>query len=356
MLAVRSLRFTIGWILGQCTMPYSQEKSAIKFTKLSPIRHDWSRESAEELFYKPFNDLLYQAQTLHRQFFDANEVQISTLLSIKTGSCPENCAYCPQSAHFETGLEKESLLSKKQVLEAASAAKNAGATRFCMGAAWRQPTDNDLDIVCDMVKAVREIGMETCVTLGMLKPNQAARLKKAGLDFYNHNIDTSEEFYSTIISTRDFKDRIETLSNITAAGINVCSGGIVGMGESISDRAAMLKTLANLPSHPESVPINMLVRAPGTPLENAPPLDPFDFIRSIAAARIMMPASIVRLSAGRNNMNDSTQALCFLAGANSIFYGDSLLTTENPQVSADQALFNRLGLRTMQAKAAHGKH
>lgn len=332
-----------------------QEKSSVSPTKASPIRHDWTQESVEKLFYEPFNDLLHKAQTLHRQFFDPNEVQISTLLSIKTGSCPEDCAYCPQSAHFETGLEKESLLSTDQVVGAAVEAKNAGATRFCMGAAWRQPTDKDLDIVCDMVTAVRNVGMETCVTLGMLKANQATRLKNAGLDFYNHNIDTSEDFYSTIISTRNFKDRIETLTNVSAAGINVCSGGIVGMGESISDRASMLRTLANLPSHPDSVPVNMLVRAPGTPLENAATLDPFDFVRTIAAARIMMPASIVRLSAGRNDMNDSTQALCFLAGANSIFYGDYLLTTENPQVSADQSLFKRLGLRPMQANTAHDK-
>ena len=336
-------------------MQILKEKSAINSTKASLIRHDWTQESVEKLFYEPFNDLLYQAQTLHRRFFDSNEIQISTLLSIKTGSCPEDCAYCPQSAHYETGLEKEALLSTDQVVGAALEAKNAGATRFCMGAAWRQPTDKDLDIVCDMVTAVRNVGMETCVTLGMLKPNQAARLKNAGLDFYNHNIDTSEDFYSTIISTRNYKDRIETLSNVSAAGINVCSGGIVGMGESISDRASMLKTLANLPSHPKSVPINMLVRAPGTPLENAATLDPFDFVRTIAAARIMMPTSIVRLSAGRNDMDESTQALCFHAGANSIFYGDSLLTTENPQVSADRSLFKRLGLHPMQANTYHEK-
>ncbi|MEC9022695.1 MAG: biotin synthase BioB [Pseudomonadota bacterium] len=336
-------------------MQLLKEKSAINSTKASPICHDWTQESVEKLFNEPFNDLLYHAQTLHRRFFDSNEIQISTLLSIKTGSCPEDCAYCPQSAHYETGLEKEALLSTDQVVGAALEAKNAGATRFCMGAAWRQPTDKDLDIVCDMVTAVRNVGMETCVTLGMLKPNQAARLKNAGLNFYNHNLDTSENFYSTIISTRNYKDRIETLSNVSAAGINVCSGGIVGMGETVNDRASMLRTLANLPSHPKSVPINMLVRAPGTPLENAPTLDPFDFIRTVAVARIMMPASIVRLSAGRNDMSESTQALCFLAGANSIFYGDSLLTTENPQVFADQSLFKRLGLRPMQANTNHGK-
>ena len=321
----------------------------------NPIRHNWTQEEAEALFNQPFNDLLYRAQKLHRQFFNPNELQISTLLSIKTGSCPEDCAYFPQSAHYNTGLEKEKLISVERVLEAANAAKEAGATRFCMGAAWRRPTDKDLDQVCKMVKAVQNIGLETCVTLGMLKENQAKVLKESGLDYYNHNIDTSENYYSEIISTRTFNDRIDTISHVRKAGINVCAGGIVGMGESKEDRAGMLKTLANMPSHPESVPINMLVRAPGTPLANVNNVDPFEFIRTIAVSRIMMPSSIVRLSAGRNEMNDSTQALCFLAGANSIFYGDSLLTTENPQMLQDQALFDRLGLRPMVPKVANEK-
>ncbi len=316
-----------------------------------PVRHDWTQEEALALFGEPFNDLVHRAQILHRRFFDPNEVQISTLLSIKTGACPEDCAYCPQSAHYNTGLEKEALISTEKVVEAAKAAKDAGATRFCMGAAWRRPTDRDLDTVCEMVEAVRDVGMETCVTLGMLEDHQAKRLKDSGLDYYNHNIDTSEDFYGDIISTREFEDRIGTISHVRDAGINVCAGGIVGMGESAADRAGMLTALANLPAHPQSVPINMLVRAPGTPLEKAAPVDPFDFIRTIAVARIMMPGSVVRLSAGRTEMDDSTQALCFLAGANSIFYGDSLLTTENPQMAADRSLFDRLGLRPMRPGA-----
>ncbi len=310
-----------------------------------PIRHNWTGEEAELLYREPFNELVFRAQTLHRKHFEPNSIQISTLLSIKTGSCPEDCAYCPQSAHYDTGLEKEALLSVEKVVEAAKDAKALGATRFCMGAAWRHPTDSDLQKVSKMIEAVRDLGMETCVTLGMLRYDQAKQLKESGLDFYNHNIDTSEDFYSSIISTRNFEDRIETIKNINAAGLNVCSGGIIGMGESVADRASMLTTLANLQPHPESVPINMLVRAPGTPLEKSDVVDPIDFIRTIATARIMMPASVIRLSAGRTEMSDSTQALCFLAGANSIFYGDSLLTTENPQIAADQALFDRLGLK-----------
>jgi len=321
----------------------------------NPIRHDWTKKEAEALFDQSFSDLLYRAQNLHRQFFNPNEVQISTLLSIKTGSCPEDCAYCPQSAHYNTGLEKEKLISIEKVMKAANAAKRAGATRFCMGAAWRRPTDKDLDQVCEMVKAVQGIGLETCVTLGMLQPHQAQLLKESGLDYYNHNIDTSEDYYGEIISTRTFKDRINTISNVRNAGINVCSGGIVGMGESKGDRADMLTSLANMSTHPESVPINMLVRAPGTPLANSKHLDPFEFVRTIAVSRIMLPKSVIRLSAGRNEMNDSTQALCFLAGANSIFYGDSLLTTENPQMLQDQALFERLGLRPMVQEVADGK-
>lgn len=318
------------------------------------IRHDWTREEALALFDLPFNDLLFDARSAHRAHFDANEIQISTLLSIKTGACPEDCAYCPQSAHYNTGLEKETLISTDKVVQAAREAKAAGASRFCMGAAWRRPTDKDLETVCVMVEAVREIGMETCVTLGMLEKQQADRLRDSGLDYYNHNIDTSEEYYGEIISTRNFADRIETLGNVRDAGINVCSGGIVGMGEAVEDRAAMLTTLATMPAHPQSVPINMLVRAPGTPLEEAETVEALDFVRTIAVARIMMPASVVRLSAGRTEMSDETQALCFLAGANSIFYGDSLLTTENPQMAADKALFDRLGLKPMTPDSGNG--
>ncbi|MEK9724114.1 MAG: biotin synthase BioB [Rhodospirillaceae bacterium] len=311
------------------------------------VRHDWTAAEAESLIAIPFSDLIFRAQTVHRRHFDPVEVQISTLLSIKTGACPEDCAYCPQSAHYDTGGEREKLLDLDTVLAAARAAKDSGASRFCMGAAWRSPTDRDLDAVCAMVEGVGALGMETCVTLGMLTDAQAKRLRESGLDYYNHNIDTSEEFYGEIISTRQFSDRIETLANVRDAGINVCCGGIVGMGETRTDRAAMLATLASLPTHPESVPINALVPVAGTPLENAAPVDAIEYVRTIAAARIMMPKSVVRLSAGRTDMSDETQALCFLAGANSIFYGDTLLTTENPATQADRALFERLGLRPM---------
>jgi biotin synthase len=312
------------------------------------IRHDWTAAEALALFALPFNDLIFRAQQAHRRHFDPNAVQLSTLLSIKTGGCPEDCAYCPQSAHYDTGLEREALLDIGRVTEAAQRAKAAGASRFCMGAAWRSPTDRQLAPVLEMVSAVKALGMETCVTLGMLTDAQAGRLADAGLDYYNHNIDTSEEFYGEIISTRRFADRLDTLQRVRDAGINVCCGGIVGMGEGRADRAAMLATLAGLPRHPESVPINRLVAVAGTPLEGTEPVDGLEFVRTIAAARIMMPASVVRLSAGREDMTDEMQALCFLAGANSIFYGDMLLTTENPASAADKALFDRLGLHPME--------
>jgi biotin synthase len=320
---------------------------AVKPERTDALRHDWTVAEAEALIDLPFADLIYRAQTIHREHFDPSEVQISTLLSIKTGACPEDCAYCPQSAHYDTGSDREKLMDLDNVLAAAKAAKDSGASRFCMGAAWRSPTDRDLDAVCAMVEGVGALGMETCVTLGMLTDAQAKRLKDSGLDYYNHNIDTSEEYYGEIISTRQFSDRIETLANVRDAGLNVCCGGIVGMGEARADRAAMLATLAGLPTHPESVPINALVPVAGTPLEAAEPVDALEFVRTIAAARIMMPKSVVRLSAGRTDMSDETQALCFLAGANSIFYGDTLLTTDNPATLADRALFDRLGLRPM---------
>lgn len=309
------------------------------------VRHDWSVAQVQALMALPFNDLLYEAQTVHRQCFDPNEVQVSSLLSIKTGSCSEDCAYCPQSAHHDTGLGKESLMPVCDVLEAARQAKAQGAGRFCMGAAWRSPTDRDIDRVCEMVEGVKSLGMETCVTLGMLTGQQTRRLKEAGLDYYNHNLDTSEEYYSEIITTRTYQDRLDTLDRVREAGLNVCCGGIVGMGEDEADRAGLLAQLANLPKHPESVPINLLVQVEGTPLAGTRALDPLVFIRTIAAARIMMPFSRVRLSAGRSDMSDEMQALCFLAGANSIFYGERLLTTDNPVADTDQALFQRLGLK-----------
>jgi biotin synthase len=309
------------------------------------LRHDWSRDEIEALFALPFNDLLFQAQTLHRRHFDPNRVQLSTLLSIKTGACPEDCGYCSQSARNDTSLERERLLPLDEVLAAAEAAKAQGATRFCMGAAWRNPSDKSLERVNEMVRGVRALGLETCVTLGMLTRDQALSLKEAGLDYYNHNLDTSPEFYGQVITTRTFQDRLDTLSHVREAGINVCSGGILGMGESRRDRAGMLAELANLPRHPESVPINLLVQVEGTPLFGTAELDPFEFVRTIAVARILMPASYVRLSAGRTGMNDQTQALCFLAGANSVFYGDRLLTADNESEDHDQTLFRRLGMR-----------
>ncbi|GHA92540.1 biotin synthase BioB [Modicisalibacter luteus] len=314
------------------------------FNAASPPRHDWTLDEIQALFELPFNDLLFQAQQVHRMHFDANAVQVSTLLSIKTGACPEDCKYCPQSGHYNTGLDKEKLLEIEKVVEQARAAKAAGASRFCMGAAWRSPRQRDLDVVLEMVRQVKSLGLETCMTLGMLDGNQAERLADAGLDYYNHNLDTSPEFYGDIITTRTYADRLDTLGHVRQAGMKVCSGGILGMGEAPRDRAGLLQQLARLDPHPESVPINMLVKVPGTPLENVEDLDPLDFVRAIAVARILMPRSHVRLSAGREQMDDATQALAFLAGANSIFYGDKLLTTENPQVERDRALFARLGL------------
>jgi len=298
-----------------------------------------------ELFYLPFNDLLFKASYVHRQNQNPNEVQISTLLSIKTGSCPENCKYCPQSAHYNTGLEKQALLSLDTIKEAAVSAKQSGASRFCMGAAWRNLHNRDVQNICEIIAEVKKLGLETCMTLGMLTAEQSLTLKEAGLDYYNHNIDSSPEFYEQIITTRNFNDRLETLQNVRDAGLNVCSGGIVGMGETRLDRAKMLLVLANLPTPPESVPINMLVKVAGTPLENVADFDHFEFIKTIAIARILMPKSKIRLSAGREQMSEQTQALCFLAGANSIFYGEKLLTTQNPQTTKDQELFSKLGIK-----------
>jgi biotin synthase len=308
------------------------------------IRHDWTREEVEALFALPFNDLLFRAQTVHRQYFDPNQVQVSTLLSIKTGACPEDCAYCPQSTRYDTGLEAEKLMEVEKVLEQARAAKASGATRFCMGAAWRSPKDRDMPCVVAMVQGVRDLGLETCMTLGMLTREQARELADAGLDYYNHNLDTSPEFYGDIITTRTYQDRLDTLGHVRDAGMKICSGGIVGMGEDQGDRAGLLQQLANLPQHPESVPVNMLVRVEGTPLADQEDLDPFEFIRTIAVARIMMPASHVRLSAGREEMSEQMHALAYFAGANSIFYGEKLLTTPNPQANSDMALFARLGI------------
>ncbi len=313
------------------------------------IRHNWTRDEVAALFALPFNDLMFRAQTLHRRYFDAREVQISTLLSIKTGGCPEDCAYCPQAARYHTGVKAEKLMAVDAVLAEARAAKEAGASRFCMGAAWREPKDKDLDAVCRMVEGVKAMGLETCATLGMLTGPQAARLKSAGLDYYNHNLDTSPEFYGEIISTRNYAERLDTLEHVRATGMHVCCGGIVGMGESETDRAGLIATLASLNPHPESVPINALVRVEGTPLAKVEALAPLDFVRVIAVARIAMPASMVRLSAGREDMSEETQALCFLAGANSIFFGPKLLTTPNPCADRDHALMENLGLTPMSA-------
>lgn len=312
----------------------------------APIRHDWSRREVMSLFEKPFMDLVFEAQQVHRLYHDPNRVQLSQLISIKTGGCAEDCGYCSQSAKHKkgTGLEATKLMEVERVVSAAKKAKQGGASRYCMGAAWTSPKDRDMDTLVAMVEGVRELGMETCMTLGMLDDCQTKRLKDAGLDYYNHNVDTSEEFYGEIISTRTYQDRIDTLNRVREAGINVCSGGIVGMGEKVEDRAGMLITLANLNGHPDSVPINMLVAVPGTPLEHVKRMDPFDFVRTIAVARIMMPKAEVRLSAGRQEMDESTQALCFLAGASSIFYGEQLLTTPNPENNKDMALFSKLGL------------
>jgi biotin synthase len=307
-------------------------------------RGDWTLAEVEALYALPLNDLLYTAQWVHRQHFDPNAVQVSTLLSIKTGACPEDCAYCPQSIRFATDVETHPLLSLEEVRAAAQRAKDSGATRFCMGASYRGPKDSQLEPIAEMISAVKDLGLETCATLGLLKPGQAERLAEAGLDYYNHNLDSSEQFYAKIISTRTYGDRLETLARVRAAGIKVCCGGILGMGETRSDRAALLQTLATLHPQPESVPINDLVPVPGTPLAGSGPLDPFEFVRTIAVARILMPRSHVRLSAGRGSFSDELQALCFLAGANSIFYGEKLLTTGNPDTEADQRLFARLGL------------
>ena len=315
------------------------------------IRHDWSASEVRALFALPFMDLIVRAQATHRAHHEPNTVQMSTLLSIKTGACPEDCAYCPQSVRFDTGVEAEALLPLAAVRSAAERAKAAGATRFCMGAAYRSPKARELTLIAQMVAEVRALGLETCATLGMLEPQQAETLKQAGLDYYNHNLDTSAQFYGQIISTRTYQARLDTLAAVRAAGIKVCCGGIVGLGESQGDRAELLRTLANLPEHPESVPINQLVKVPGTPLADAPDVDPFDFVRTIAVARLLMPRAHVRLSAGREAMSDELQALCFLAGANSIFYGEKLLTTGNPDVARDRQLFARLGLRAESAPA-----
>ena len=312
------------------------------------LRHDWTRVEVRALFDLPFPELIYRAQSIHRQHFDAAAVQISTLLSIKTGGCPEDCAYCPQSARYDTGVRAEKLMALEAVLAEARAAKNAGASRFCMGAAWREPKDRDLESVCAMVEGVKSLGLETCATLGMLTALQARRLKDSGLDYYNHNLDSSAEFYGEIVTTRTYQDRLETLDHVRGAGIHVCCGGIVGMGETREDRIGMIATLASLPVHPESVPINMLVRVVGTPLAGEQKLDPIEFVRTIAAARIAMPCSVVRLSAGREDMSEETQALCFIAGANSIFYGPKLLTTPNPGRDHDRELMDRLGLSAME--------
>ena len=311
------------------------------------VRHDWTRAEVRALFELPFPELIFRAQRMHRLHFDPTEVQISTLISIKTGGCPEDCAYCPQSVHYDTGVKAEKLMRVDTVLAEARAAKRAGASRFCMGAAWREPKDRDLEQVCAMVEVVKAIGLETCATLGMLTHHQARRLKAAGLDYYNHNLDTSPEYYGAIITTRTYQDRLDTLGHVREAGIHVCCGGIVGMGESADDRIGMIATLASLPVHPESVPINMLVKVEGTPLARGETIDPIDFVRTIAAARIAMPKSVVRLSAGREDMSEETQALCFIAGANSIFYGPKLLTTPNPGRDRDLRLMDKLGLVPM---------
>jgi biotin synthase len=314
---------------------------------LGVVRHDWTREQLHALFALPFPELMFRAQSVHRLHFDPTEVQISTLLSIKTGGCREDCGYCPQSAHYDTGVKAEKLMNPNSVLAEAASAKRAGASRFCMGAAWREPKDRDLDKVCAMVAGVKALGLETCATLGMLTRAQARRLKAAGLDYYNHNLDTSPEYYGVIITTRTYRDRLETLAHVRDAGLRVCCGGIIGMGESLDDRVGLLAALANLPAHPESVPINLLVRVEGTPLAHGPAIDPIDFVRAIAVARIAMPRSVVRLSAGRDDMSEATQALCFLAGANSIFYGPKLLTTPNPGRERDRRMLDKLGFTPM---------
>lgn len=312
------------------------------------LRHNWTREEVDTLFNLPFMELMFQAQQVHRHYHDPNKVQVSTLLSIKTGACPEDCKYCPQSAHYRTDIDKERLMEVEQVLESARKAKAAGSQRFCMGAAWKNPKERDMPYLVEMIRGVKDMGMETCMTLGMLDAHQAKELADAGLDYYNHNLDTSREYYGNIITTRTYQDRLDTLSHVRDAGMKVCSGGIIGMGESADDRFGLLVELANLPTHPESVPINMLVKVKGTPMEEAEDVEAFDFVRLIAIARIMMPQSAVRLSAGRENMNEQMQALCFMAGANSVFYGCKLLTTPNPSEDKDLLLFNKLGINSEQ--------
>ncbi|WP_019528344.1 biotin synthase BioB [Dasania marina] len=320
---------------------------------MTALRHDWTLAEVQALFELPFNDLLFQAQTVHRENFDPNQVQVSTLLSIKTGACPEDCKYCPQSNRYDTGLEKETLMAIEKVIDEARAAKATGATRFCMGAAWRSPKKKDMPYVTAMVKEVKAMGLETCMTLGMLSGDQAQELSEAGLDYYNHNLDTSPEYYGDVITTRTYADRLNTLANVREAGMKVCSGGIVGMGESAKDRANLLIQLANLPMHPESVPVNMLVKVEGTPFADLEDLDNFDFIRTIAVARILMPESHVRLSAGRESMNQEMHALAYFAGANSIFYGEKLLTTPNPKANKDMQLFDRLGIKPEDRDGQH---
>ena len=342
-------------------MPSSQHATQSNQTpfneqSLASVRHDWTLAQVQALFDLPFNDLMFQAQTIHRQHFNPNEVQVSTLLSIKTGACPEDCKYCSQSARNKTDLETERLMEVENVLATAKAAKEQGSTRFCMGAAWRNPKARDMPYVLEMVKGVKALGLETCMTLGMLSENQASELQEAGLDYYNHNLDTSPEHYNQIITTRTYQDRLDTIDNVRSAGMKVCSGGIVGLGEEAKDRASLLAQLANLSPQPESVPINMLVKVEGTPLSDVDDLESFDFIRCIAVARIMMPKSHVRLSAGRSAMNEQMQAMCFLAGANSIFYGCKLLTAENPETNKDIALFKKLGINTETIDSAKTQH
>lgn len=334
------------------TIPVSslRRAPAASTTPKAPLR--WEVADVASLYELPFMDLLFRAQQVHREHFDANAVQLSTLLSIKTGGCAEDCGYCPQSSHFETGVEASKLMPLAEVVEAAQAARAQGATRFCMGAAWRSPKERDMERVTEMVREVRALGLETCMTLGMLEAEQAQALKDAGLDYYNHNLDSAPEFYERIISTRTYQDRLDTLGHVREAGINVCCGGIVGMGESRLQRAGLIAELANLSPYPESVPINNLVPVPGTPLADTPPLDPFEFVRTIAVARITMPLTMVRLSAGREQMDEALQALCFAVGANSIFYGDKLLTTSNPQAEKDRQLFERLGLQVQGERPA----
>ncbi len=328
--------------------PITLHAARKKVADLAAARDVWPVAEVLALFELPFNDLLWRAQQVHREHFNPNEVELATLLSIKTGGCPEDCGYCPQSAHYDTGLNAQKMMAVEEVVEAAKAAKDSGATRFCMGAAWRSPKDRDLDAVEDMVKAVKALGLETCATLGMLKEEQAQRLADAGLDYYNHNLDSAPEFYGDIISTRDYQDRLDTLGHVREAGLKVCCGGIVGMGETREHRAGLISQLANLNPYPESVPINHLVAVEGTPLANQQKLDPLEFVRTIAVARITMPKARVRLSAGRRELGDGIQALCYLAGANSIFYGDKLLVTGNPEVEQDKALLDRLGIQGKQ--------